>query len=294
LIQFAAIFMAHAPSLPISREAHTGSRIDATFSWLRSQKKKGLITYITAGDPSLEKTLEIILALERAGVDILELGIPFSDPGADGLTIQAASQRALAAGTNVEKILEIVRRLRHESALPVVLFTYLNPIYTYGFKKFLADAASTGADGVLILDLPPKEIPFHEDLTLGNELQTIQLVTPTTTEDRIASIVQATQGFVYNVSHEGVTGEQAQLSATIGSQVLRIRKHTSLPIAVGFGISTPDQVKAAAAEADAVVVGSALVRRIAEYSSSADLIPKVEEFVRPLVEAIREVKYHKL
>ena len=287
-MQFAALFMAHSPSIPISPEARTGSRIDATFSRLRSQKKKGLITYITAGDPSLTKTLELILTLERTGVDILELGIPFSDPGADGPTIQAASERALTAGANVEKILEIVHRLRRESSFPVVLFTYLNPIYSYGFKKFLADAASAGADGLLILDLPPQEIPFHEDLAMKSPLQTIQLITPTTTEARIAPIVEAAQGFVYYVSYEGVTGRKTQLSATIGDQVRRIREFTSLPIAVGFGISTPDQVKTVAAKADAVVVGSALVRRIAEHSYSAQLISKVEEFVRPLVEATRE------
>lgn len=272
----------------ISGEGNTGPRIDATFSQLRAQRQKGLISYITGGDPSLVKTLEIILTLEQAGVDILELGIPFSDPGADGPTIQAASQRALKNGASVEKILEIVRELRRHSSLPIVLFTYLNPIYTYGFKSFLTDAAALGADGLLVVDLPPQEIPFHEDLKTDSPLQRIQLVTPTTSENRMVPIVQAAQGFVYYVSYEGVTGTQSGFSSNLATQVQKIRQHTSLPVAVGFGISTPDQVRSAAKHGDAVVVGSALVRCIAENSSSSDLLAKVERFARSLAEAARE------
>ena len=281
--------MANPQPLFDSRKAFPGSRIDAAFARLRSQGKKGLVAYITGGDPSLDDCLEVIRALEQVGVDILELGIPFSDPLADGPTIQAASQRALNAGVSVEKILELISRLRRESSLPVVLFTYLNPIYSYGFKRFLGDAVSVGADGLLILDLPPDEIPWNEDLAGGSELQSIQLVAPTTPEDRVSSIVQAAQGFVYCVSREGVTGEQSELSATIGAQVQRVRRHTSLPVAVGFGISTPDQARSVAAQADAVVVGSAIVRRIAEHASTPELTRQVKDFVRPLVEAIREV-----
>jgi len=279
--------MATSSSLFIPGKVDTGSRIDATFSRLRIEKKKGLITYITGGDPSLTKTLEIALALENAGVDILELGIPFSDPGADGPTIQAASQRALMAGASVEKILEIVQALRRQSSLPVVLFTYLNPLYSYGFQKFLTDAASAGADGLLILDLPPQEAAFHEDLNMKSALQAIQLVTPTTSEARIASIVEAAQGFIYYVSYEGVTGTQTKFSENLSIQIQRIRHQTSLPIAVGFGISTPEQVKAATAYADAAVVGSALVACIAKHSSSSDLLQRVESLVRPLAEAAR-------
>ncbi len=280
--------MANSSSLSIPGKVDTDSQIDAVFSRLRTEKKKGLIAYITGGDPSLTKTLEIALALEGAGIDILELGIPFSDPGADGPTIQAASQRALTAGASVEKILEIVRTLRRESSLPVVLFTYLNPIYFYGFQKFLTDAASAGADGLLVLDLPPQEVPFHEDLDMkSSTLQTIQMVTPTTSEDRIASIVEAAQGFVYYVSYEGVTGTQAKFSENLTTQIQKIRQHTTLPIAVGFGISTPEQVKAATVYADAAVVGSALVACIAKHSSSPDLLSRVESLVRPLAEAAR-------
>lgn len=279
-----------ATLLPVSVSSDTDarSRIDATFSRLRSQEKKGLITYITAGDPSLEKTIEIILALEQAGVDILELGIPFSDPVADGPAIQAASQRALNAGASVEKILGLVCRLRRQSSFPVVLFTYLNPIYAYGFKRFLENAVHAGADGLLILDLPSQEVLLNEDLAFESQLQRIQLVAPTTPENLVPSIVQAAQGFVYCISQEGVTGGACQLPTTLSTQVQRIRQATSLPIAVGFGISTPDQVKAVAREADAVVVGSALVRCIAKYSSSSNLITHIDEFVRPLVRAVRE------
>ncbi|PWU10327.1 MAG: tryptophan synthase subunit alpha [Verrucomicrobia bacterium] len=272
----------------ISHKAGHDSRIDFVFSQLRSQKKKALVTYITGGDPSAKKTLEIALTLEQAGVDILELGIPFSDPGADGPTIQAASERALRAGASVEKILEIVCTLRRESSLPVVLFTYLNPIYSYGFKRFLTDAASAGADGLLVLDLPPQEVPFHEDLNVKSALQAVQLVTPTTSEDRIRTIVQTAQGFIYYVLYEGVTGTQAGFAENLTTQIQKIRCHTPLPIAVGFGISTPEQVKSAAAHADAAVVGSALVACIAKYSSSPDLLKQVENFVRPLAEAARE------
>lgn len=266
------------------------TRIDTTFSRLRSQGKKAFITYITAGDPSVEKTLEIALALEQAGVDILELGIPFSDPSADGPTIQAASQRALSAGTTVQKVLEIVRRFRRTSSIPVVLFTYLNPIYSYGFKAFLTDSTAAGADGLLVLDLPPQEIPFQHDLAHENELEMIQLITPTTNESRMASIVQAAQGFIYYVSYEGVTGKENSpiLPETLGIKIQQIRQHTSLPIAVGFGISTPLQVKAVAEKADAVVVGSALVRHIAKHSASPSIAQEIREFVHPLVEAIRE------
>jgi tryptophan synthase alpha chain len=265
------------------------SRIDTTFSHLRSHRKKAFITYITAGDPCLEKTLEIALALEQAGVDILELGIPFSDPSADGPTIQAASQRALTAGATVEKILEMLRRFRRTSSVPVVLFTYLNPLYSYGFQAFLKAATAAGADGLLILDFPPQEIPFQRDLAHESELQMIQLITPTTSENRIASIVQAAQGFVYYVSYEGVTGkENAPLPQTLGTKIQQIRQHTSLPIAVGFGISTPLQVKAMAEKADGVIVGSALVRHIAKHSASPRMAEEIQEFVHPLVEALRE------
>ena len=203
-------------------------RISRRFQNLASKQESGFIAYITAGDPSLEATLDIAHALESAGVDLLELGIPFSDPLADGPTIQAASGRALAAGMTVARSLEIVRRFRANSELPIVLFTYLNPIYAYGFEKFLTDAAAAGADGLLILDLPPDEAEQNTELILSGGLDPIRLVAPTTPSERMANIVATGQGFVYYVSREGVTGEQSCLSETISSQVAELRRHTTI------------------------------------------------------------------
>lgn len=261
------------------------NRISATFRRLKDASQSGFIAYITAGDPSLDSTLAIALSLEKAGVDILELGVPFSDPLADGATIQAAAGRALEGGASVKGVLELVRSLRQESELPIVLFTYLNPVYIYGFEKFHADAAAAGADGVLILDLPPDEEGRNAELAVTHGLAPIRLIAPTTPVNRMASIAATAKGFIYYVSREGVTGEQASLSDTISDQVAEIRKYTELPIAVGFGISTPEQAAAVAAQADAVVVGSAIVRCIAENAQAADLVTKVSDFVRPLVQA---------
>ena len=265
------------------------SRMDVLFAGLRSQKKKGLVVYITGGDPSLSDTLEIIHTFEEAGVDMLELGIPFSDPLADGPTIQAATQRALRAGASVEKILGLISCLRKSSSFPVILFTYLNPIYFYGFGRFLTDAIAVGADGLLILDLPHDEIACNQDLVIMNQqLQIIQLISPTTPQERIPHLVKAAQGFIYCVAREGVTGERAKLPATLCTQIQSIRQHTHLPIAVGFGISTPAQVRIVAAHADAVVIGSAIVRHIAEHSSSSLhwRLKKLKEFIEPLVQAL--------
>ena len=262
-------------------------RISRRFEELASTKKSGFIAYITAGDPSAEATLDIAHALESAGVDLLELGIPFSDPLADGPTIQAASNRALAAGMTVARSLEIVERFRTKSELPIVLFTYLNPIYAYGFEKFLTNAAGAGADGLLILDLPPDEAERDTALVWSGGLDPIRLVAPTTSPERMAKIVSTAQGFVYYVSREGVTGEQSRLADTISAQVAELRRHTTLPIAVGFGISTTEQAAIVATQADAVVVGSAIVRRISENGTAPDLAGRVADFVRPLVQATK-------
>ena len=259
-------------------------RIARRFQQLSAAGQKGFIAFITAGDPSAGATLEILHALEDAGVDIIELGIPFSDPLADGPTIQAASGRALAGGMTAPGVLAIVRQFRKKSDLPLVLFTYLNPIFTYGFNKFLTDAVAAGADGLLILDLPPEETA---DLVCDEGLDSIRLIAPTTPPERMAKIAAGGQGFVYYVSREGVTGEQVSLSDTIASQVTELRKHTTLPIAVGFGVSSPEQSAAVARDADAVVVGSAIVRQIAENAKAPDLARRVADFVRPLVQAAR-------
>ena len=262
-------------------------RISRRFEELAAQRTSGFIAYVTAGDPSLEATLAVAHALESAGVDILELGIPFSDPLADGPTIQAASNRALAAGMTVSGSLEIVRRFRANSELPLVLFTYLNPIYAYGFERFLSDAVRAGADGLLILDLPPDEAEQNSELISSGGLDPIRLIAPTTPPGRMAKIVATGRGFIYYVSREGVTGEQSRLSDSISAQVAELRRHTSLPIAVGFGISTLEQASTVARQADAVVVGSAVVRQIAENGNSPDLAKHVRDFVRPLVQATK-------
>jgi tryptophan synthase alpha chain len=261
------------------------ARISRRFADLAAAQSKAFVAYVTAGDPSSGATLDVAHALEAAGTDVLELGIPFSDPLADGPTIQAASARALSAGMTVRGSLEIVRRVRASSELPLVLFTYLNPIYAYGLEKFLRNAVEAGADGLLVLDLPPDEA--DQELVSSGGLDPIRLIAPTTLPSRMAAIASTGRGFIYYISREGVTGEQSVLSETIASQVAGLRECTTLPIAVGFGISTPAQATAVARHADGVVVGSAIVRQIAENAKAADLAQRVHDFVRPLVRAAK-------
>jgi tryptophan synthase alpha chain len=269
--------------------APSQNRIDQKFGFLRERGQKGFIAYIGAGDPDLARTLELALALESAGVDILELGVPFSDPLADGAVNQAAASRALAAGTTVAGVLDCVRALRTRSPIPVVLYTYLNPIYSFGFGRFLGEAAAAGVDGVLVLDLSADEARRNEELSQRPEtLRMIRLIAPTTPPDWIAQIAAAAEGFVYFVSREGVTGEQQTVSASLAEQVAAIRAVTTLPVAVGFGISTPAQARETAAAADAVVVGSAIVRQVADFGGEKDLPERVAAFVRPMVEAVKK------
>jgi tryptophan synthase alpha chain len=248
-----------------------------------------MIAYITGGDPSLAASAKIALAMEKAGVDLLELGIPFSDPLADGATIQAAAGRALAAGASVPGILELVREIRKTSQIPIVLFAYLNPVYIYGFEKFQQDAAAAGADGLLLLDLPPQEAARNAELSSTHGLQSIRLIAPTTPPQRLKEITDAAEGFIYYVSREGVTGEQSSLSTDIAERVAAIRALTKVPVAVGFGISNPEQAATVAGLADGVVVGSAIVRRIAEIGDTPDLPEKVADFVRPIAEAVHGI-----
>jgi tryptophan synthase alpha chain len=262
------------------------NRIDEKFQALRAAKKPGFIAYITAGDPHLKSTPALVAALEQSGVDIVELGIPFSDPLADGATIQAAAGRAIAAGATVAGVLETIREIRKTSQIPIVLFTYLNPIYIYGYDRFHADASAAGADGLLILDLPPDEAARNAELMKSHGLLSIRLIAPTTPPERMELIAKSAEGFIYYVSREGVTGEQTSLSTDIAVQVAEIKKHTTLPVAVGFGISTPEQAAEVARESDAVVVGSAIVRRIGEHGAAPDLIEKISAFVKPLAQAI--------
>jgi tryptophan synthase alpha chain len=263
------------------------NRIDDTFAQLRAAGKKGLIAYMSAGDPNLAATRDLALALEKAGVDILELGVPFSDPLADGIVNQLAAQRALEAGTTPEGVLECVKAIRRDSEIPIVLYTYLNPLLAIGIERFTRAAEAAGVDGTLILDLPPDE--DNGDLSVPGNVRRIRLIAPTTPTERIARIASRAEGFIYYVSREGVTGEQASISTSIGERVAEIRKSTALPIAVGFGISTPEQAAEVARSGDAVVVGSAIVKRIAEFGKAPDLAQRVADFVRPLAEAVRSV-----
>jgi tryptophan synthase alpha chain len=264
------------------------NRIDACFSRLKAESRAGFVAYLTCGDPDLGSTVELVLALERSGTDVVELGVPFSDPLADGATIQAAAGRALASGTTVNAVLECVRQVRAKSEVPLVLFTYLNPVYAYGFERFHVDAAAAGADGVLLLDLPPDEIGTDGEFRTAPGLRTIRLIAPTTPPERVALLAKAAEGFIYYVSREGVTGEQASVSDSISAQVAEIRKYSPLPIAVGFGISTPEQAAQVATQCDAVVVGSAIVRRIGEHGAEPDLVTRIEDFVRPLATATHD------
>ena len=264
------------------------NRIDSLFSRLHSQHRAAMIAYITGGDPTLQGSAKIALALEKAGVDLLELGIPFSDPLADGETIQSAAGRAIASGATVPGILNLVRQIRESSQIPIVLFTYLNPVYIYGFERFQSDAAAAGADGLLLLDLPPREADRNAELAFSKGLKTIQLIAPTTPPERLKEITEAAEGFIYYVSREGVTGEQSSLSLDIAERVAAIRILTKVPIAVGFGISNPEQAATVAALADGVVVGSAIVRKIGEFGDLPDLPDRIEDFVKPIAEAVRK------
>lgn len=241
------------------------SRIRSRFDALRSRGRKAFVAFVTAGDPSLERSVEIALELERAGVDVLELGVPWSDPVADGLVIQRASERALRAGTTLGGVLEAVRRIRQRSPLPIVLFSYLNPLLRYGLDGLARDAAAAGVDGVLVTDLPPEEADEWLAVARPAGLDTIFLAAPTSSQDRLRRIAEASRGFVYAVSRTGVTGEHAALSSDAAPLVARLRGLTDEPVALGFGISTPEQVQAAAGIADGVVVGSALVRHLEEH-----------------------------
>ena len=266
------------------------NRIDTTFARLRAEGRKGFIAYIAAGDPDLAATHRIAFALEAVGVDILELGVPFSDPLADGTVNQAAASRALQSGTTVPGVLACVRNMRAAGLrMAVVLYTYLNPVYLYGFERFLTEAAGAGVDGVLVLDLPPDEAGRNDELRRRpDNLKMIRLIAPTTPPERIALIARAAEGFVYFVSREGVTGEQQSVSSSLAEQAAAIRAVTDLPLAVGFGISNPAQAREAAGPVDAVVVGSAIVRKVQEYAGNADLAERVAAFVEPMVAAVKK------
>jgi len=266
------------------------SRIDTTFARLKKTRQAAFVSYLCAGDPSLERTPDLIVALEDAGADIIELGIPFSDPVADGVVNQMAADRALRAGASTRGVLHMIEKIRQRSDLPIVLFTYLNPVYAYGFEAFHRDAASAGADGILALDLPPDEAARNTECQHHEGLQQIRLIAPTTPEERIPLLTKSAEGFIYYVSREGVTGVQDALAEGLDAQVATVRQHTEVPICVGFGIHKPEQAASVARAADGVVIGSALVRVVEEYGDSPELPQRLHDFTKPLAEAIHTAR----
>ena len=265
------------------------NRIVAKFAQLQAAGKKGFVVYIGAGDPDLEATRALALAFDQAGADVLELGVPFSDPLADGLVNQLAAQRGLESGTTPPKVLATVANIRKDSQVPIVLYIYFNLIHKVGLEKFIAAAAKAGVDGLLVLDLPPEESDNYEALMQRAGLCNIYLVAPTTPEDRMELIVKRGRGFIYYISREGVTGMQTNVAADLESQIAKIRAHTTLPIAVGFGISNPDQARRVAQAADGCVVGSAVVNQIAEHGRSPELAARVGAFVKSLADAVKAI-----
>ena len=263
------------------------NRIEQRFTDLKATGQKGFVAYIGAGDPDLEHTRQLALGLAEARVDILELGVPFSDPLADGLVNQLAAHRGLTSGTTPITLIETIADIRRDSQIPIVLYIYYNLMHKYGLKEFMSDAKAAGVDGMLALDLPPEEADEYAELMCEANLCSIWLVAPTTPEERVKSIVRNGSGFIYYISREGVTGMQQEVANSIDDKISVIRKHTNLPIAVGFGISNPDQARQVADCADAVVVGSAIVNQIAEHGPGNNLADHVADYVKTLVDAVK-------
>lgn len=271
------------------------SRIEAKFRELHERRAKGLVVYLTAGDPTLDATGRLLLAVDRAGADVIELGVPFSDPLADGPVIQRASERALKGGATLRKILRLLPAWREAVQAPIILFTYFNPLLQYGLEDFARDASQAGADGALVLDLTLEESAAYVDAMRGLNLDTVFLASPTSTDERLERVAQLCTGFLYLISRTGVTGERSEISSTLRPLVERARRFTSLPLAAGFGISNPAQVRAVQELADAAVVGSALVRTIEDHfhpenEKAEEDCGVVEEFVRWLKEGSQKSK----
>jgi tryptophan synthase alpha chain len=265
----------------------TPTRISKRFAELRASGELGIIAYITAGDPMLDATLKFALALADAGADVIELGVPFSDPLADGPTIQRASERALKSGTTLAGVLNLVQRIRQSSQVPLVLFSYYNPILQMGLEKFAAAAAQAGADGVLVTDLTPEESAEYSRILQAQNLDTIFLAAPTSSDERLQKISAATSGFLYIISRTGVTGAKDSLPDELPALLRRARHFTDLPIAVGFGISLPGHVSVLGGLADAAVVGSALVSEIENAGSPDVAVTALRERIQKLKQAGR-------
>jgi tryptophan synthase alpha chain len=266
------------------------SRISRRFAALQKSGELGIVAYITAGDPSLGATHEFVLALAAGGADVVELGIPFSDPLADGPTIQRASERALKSGTTLPQVINLVSEIRKSSEVPIVLFSYYNPVLQMGLEKFAAAAATAGADGVLITDLTPEESDDYRQILAAHHLDTIFLGAPTSTDDRLAKIAAVSSGFLYLISRTGVTGAKDALPDDLPALLRRARKVTQLPIAVGFGISLPGHVSVLGGLADAAVVGSALVSEIEKAAAAYPRVAAIDRAATALATCIRSLK----
>jgi tryptophan synthase alpha chain len=256
------------------------SRLGETFAHLRKDRRTGLVTYVTAGDPDMQRSAAILQALDRAGADIIEVGVPFSDPLADGPVIQRATERALAAGASLSGVMDMLERVRPTLRVPLVVFTYANPLLRMGTENFGRRAAQVGVDGVLVLDLPVEEAGEFREAMAGRGIDMIFLLSPTTTTERIRRAGQLGRGFLYGISRLGVTGARAHVAPGAQELAARIRAETNLPLALGFGISRPEHVRQVGQWADAAVVGSGLVQVIAQNTDTPDLIARVESYVR--------------
>ena len=264
-------------------------KIEEVLGQLKNQGKKGLIIYITAGDPNLKATEALVCTVAKAGADIIELGIPFSDPLADGVTIQQASERALKVNTNIPKILSTIVRIREKTSIPLALMTYYNPIYCYGLDRFVIDSKKAGVDGFIVPDLPLEESEEFGDITNRAGMDLISFLAPTSTPERIATITQSARGFIYCVSVTGVTGVRKEFSTKIAEMIEKIRFYSDIPLAIGFGISNPEQAKEATRYADAVIVGSAIIKLIEDYRGDlSKTLSQVDNFIKSLKEAIIE------
>ena len=263
------------------------SRLEATFTRLRARGERALVAYLMAGDPSLAETRRLVVEADRRGADVIELGVPFSDPLADGPVIQRAGTRALAAGTSLARVLEMVSTLRAQVHVPLVVMTYYNPVLAFGLKSFARTAADAGADGVIVPDLPWEECEPLRAETEPAGLDMIQVVAPTSTPTRVKTIARLSRGFIYVVSLTGVTGARRELPKDLDAQIRTLRLVTTKPVCVGFGVSTPEQVAAVGQIADGVAVGSAIVRTIEEHTGTAALVDRVGDFIAALKQPLR-------
>lgn len=264
------------------------TRISRLFEGLKESGNKALIAYLTAGDPSVESTASLVAALERGGADLIELGVPFSDPIADGPVIQRASERALKAGAHLSQVLKIAREIRQTSQIPLLLFSYLNPLLRFGFQRLAEEAVAAGIDGVLMTDLSVEEAGEFVPVLREAGLDTVFLAAPTSTQRRLELVALYSSGFVYLVSRTGVTGERTNLANSALPLVQAMRRHTDLPLAVGFGVSRPEHVRELGALADGVVVGSSIVRMIEQHAGSTDLEDRLEGLARELKSGFRQ------